>query len=83
MFFFKFGKFSDLISSNIFPGCGRSPGSSLCSFDTPGGQERAPHYSCTGMRVRVLYQPLLIRDGNTRAPDLPLEKPICRSESNS
>ena len=23
------------------------------------------------------------RDGNTRAPDLLLEKPICRSESNS
>ena len=23
------------------------------------------------------------RDGNTRTPDLPLEKPICRSESNS
>ena len=22
------------------------------------------------------------RDGNTRPPDLPLEKPICRSESN-
>ena len=23
------------------------------------------------------------RNGNTRPPDLPLEKPICRSESNS
>ena len=23
------------------------------------------------------------RDGNTRPPDLPLEKPICRSRSNS
>ena len=23
------------------------------------------------------------RDGNTRPPDLPLEKPICRSEGNS
>ena len=23
------------------------------------------------------------RDGNTRSPDLPLEKPICRSGSNS
>ena len=23
------------------------------------------------------------RDGNTRAPDLPLENPVCRSESNS
>ena len=23
------------------------------------------------------------RDGNTRAPDLPLEKPVCRSGSNS
>ena len=23
------------------------------------------------------------RDGNTRPPDLPLEKPICRSENNS
>ena len=23
------------------------------------------------------------RDGNTRPPDLPLQKPICRSESNS
>ena len=23
------------------------------------------------------------RDGNTRPPDLPLEKPICKSESNS
>ena len=23
------------------------------------------------------------RDGDTRPPDLPLEKPICRSESNS
>ena len=23
------------------------------------------------------------RDGHTRPPDLPLEKPICRSESNS
>ena len=23
------------------------------------------------------------RDGNTRTPDLPLEKPICRSGSNS
>ena len=22
-------------------------------------------------------------DGNTRPPDLPLEKPVCRSESNS
>ena len=25
----------------------------------------------------------ILRDGNTRLPDLPLEKPICRSESNS
>ena len=25
----------------------------------------------------------ILRDGNTRVPDLPLEKPICRSESNS
>ena len=25
----------------------------------------------------------IIRDENTRAPDLPLEKPICRSGSNS
>ena len=24
-----------------------------------------------------------VRDGNTRPPDLPLEKPVCRSESNS
>ena len=24
-----------------------------------------------------------LRDGNTRPPDLPLEKPICRSGSNS
>jgi len=23
------------------------------------------------------------RDGNTRSPDLPLEKPVCRSGSNS
>ena len=23
------------------------------------------------------------RDGNTRPPDLPLEKPVCRSRSNS
>ena len=23
------------------------------------------------------------RDGNTRPPDLPLEKPVCRSEGNS
>ena len=23
------------------------------------------------------------RDGNTRPPDLPLEKPVCRSESNT
>ena len=23
------------------------------------------------------------RDGNTRLPDLPLEKPVCRSRSNS
>ena len=23
------------------------------------------------------------RDGNTRPPDLPLEKPVCRSGSNS
>ena len=23
------------------------------------------------------------RDGNTRSPDLPLKKPVCRSESNS
>ena len=23
------------------------------------------------------------RDGNTRPPDLPLQKPVCRSESNS
>ena len=23
------------------------------------------------------------RDGNTKPPDLPLEKPVCRSESNS
>ena len=23
------------------------------------------------------------RDGNTRQPDLPLEKPVCRSRSNS
>lgn len=59
-FFFKFGIFSDIISSNTFPGCGRRPGSSLRSFDTPGRQERAPHYSCTGVRVRVLYQTLLI-----------------------
>ena len=26
---------------------------------------------------------ILKRDGNTRPPDLPLEKPICRSGSNS
>ena len=26
---------------------------------------------------------ILERDGNTRPPDLPLEKPICRSGSNS
>ena len=26
---------------------------------------------------------ILPRDGNTRPPDLPLEKPICRSGSNS
>ena len=25
----------------------------------------------------------ILRDGNTRLPDLPLEKPICRSGSNS
>ena len=25
----------------------------------------------------------ILRDGNTRAPDLPLEKPICRLGSNS
>ena len=25
----------------------------------------------------------ILKDGNTRAPDLPLEKPICRSEINS
>ena len=25
----------------------------------------------------------ILRDGNTRPPDLPLEKPICRSESTS
>ena len=25
----------------------------------------------------------ILRDGNTRAPDLPLEKPICRSGGNS
>ena len=25
----------------------------------------------------------LLRDGNTRAPDLPLEKAVCRSGSNS
>ena len=24
-----------------------------------------------------------LRDGNTRPPDLPLEKPVCRSGSNS
>ena len=28
-------------------------------------------------------QPISERDGNTRPPDLPLEKPICRSGSNS
>ena len=26
---------------------------------------------------------ILKRDGNTRPPDLPLEKPVCRSGSNS
>ena len=25
----------------------------------------------------------ILRDGNTRSPDLPLEKPVCRSGSNS
>ena len=25
----------------------------------------------------------ILRDGNTRPPDLPLEKPLCRSGSNS
>ena len=25
----------------------------------------------------------ILRDGNTRPPDLPLEKSVCRSESNS
>ena len=25
----------------------------------------------------------ILRDGNTRPPDLPLEKPVCRSGSNS
>ena len=25
----------------------------------------------------------ILRDGNTRLPDLPLEKPVCRSGSNS
>ena len=28
-------------------------------------------------------QKILKRDGNTRLPDLPLEKPVCRSGSNS
>ena len=25
----------------------------------------------------------ILRDGNTRAPDMPLEKPLCRSGNNS
>ena len=25
----------------------------------------------------------ILKDGNTRAPDLPLEKPVCRSGNNS
>ena len=35
-----------------------------------------------GMDHNKLWK-ILKRDGNTRPPDLPLEKPICRSGSNS
>ena len=31
-------------------------------------------------RCKLLYPE---KDGNTRPPDLPLEKPVCRSGSNS
>ena len=31
--------------------------------------------------ITILWK--ILRDGNTRPPDLPLEKPICRSGSNS
>ena len=33
--------------------------------------------------ITILTMEISERDGNTRPPDLPLEKPICRSGSNS
>ena len=38
---------------------------------------------CFCLNYLYLFNPNSERDGNTRSPDLPLEKPICRSGSNS
>ena len=40
----------------------------------------AKAFDCVGSQSTVENSE---RDGNTRPPDLPLEKPICRSGSNS
>ena len=34
-------------------------------------------------KIQYLPQCNVMRDGNTRPPDLPPEKPVCRSGSNS
>ena len=35
------------------------------------------------LTVRMTTNWKILRDGNTRPPDLPLKKPVCRSGSNS
>ena len=43
--------------------------------------------SLTTLKPLTVYMTTILenfyRDGNTRPPDLPLEKPVCRSGSNS
>ena len=68
------------------PGLGRSPGEGngnplqYCCLENPMDREawRAIVHGVTKSWTQNSE-----RDGNTRPPDLPLEKPICRSGSNS
>ena len=47
------------------------------------GQEATVKTGCGTTNWFQTGSKLVLKDGNTRPPDLPLEKPICRSGSNS
>ena len=48
-------------------------------------QDRMVEITATEQNIekRMKRNEDILRDGNTRPPDLPLEKPVCRSGSNS